>query len=322
MSIARDLPRSLLIILGFALLVNACSSEGSDESPHATVTTKTPADTVPANTTAPMDTVESEVDLRRVVVLGEDFLLADVLALGIDPVAATATLGDEFSGIERDTSGIVPLPATDPNFERLAAFDPTLIVASEFVANTAGTDILEGIAPTIVVMGADWRTQVTALGEAVGQPAKAATLLADYDAAVEFARTLLPESFEVTAATVYPGPNLAAWVDGPTNIPQTLIDLGATLVPGAGRYDNERFGRAFLSRELVSELSGPMIVLIQSDAVDGESEALEELMASELFTQLPAARDGRVAIVDRLGYPGVEGRTRLIDVLVDAIGGS
>ncbi|MEM8905333.1 MAG: hypothetical protein AAGF02_16650, partial [Actinomycetota bacterium] len=144
--------------------------------------------------------------------------------------------------------------------------------------------------------------------------------LARYDAAVEAGRAALPDRLVASLATVYPGPSLAVWVDGPTNIPQTVLDLGIELEPGPGRFDDERQGRVFLSGELVGELSAPLLILSQTSAVEGEDAALAELSADALWQGLPAVETGNVVTVDRLGHPGVEGRIALIDELVGALG--
>lgn len=282
-------------------------SEAVDESPE------------PVEDLEPTDepAVDEPAEAPRLVVLGEDFVLADVLALGGQPVAATATLDDEFSGIERDTSMITPLSSTEANLELLASLEPDQILTTSFVVDQIDLDVLEAIAPTTVI-GAegDWRSQVREIAIALGNEDAGETLLARYETAVADAQQFLSADLVVTIATVYPGPSLAVWTDGPTNIPQTVLDLGATLSPGAGAYPDERNGRSFLSNELIGDLRAPVLILSQSSAVEGEDDAVAELTNDSLWATLPAVIDGAVITVDRLGYPGVEGRIRLIEDLV------
>lgn len=264
----------------------------------------------------------AEADLGRVVVLGEEFLLADVLALGVEPVAATATLGTGFVGIERDTGGIEPLDQLQLNAEQLAALRPDTIVTTEFIAEQADADVLGAVADEVVVIpdDPDWRSQLRSLAGALGGGACADPLLDAYAEAVDAAGRAIPDDLRVSMATVYPGENLAVWVGGPANIPATFADAGVELVPGADAVDDVQGGRAFLSTERLGELTGVPLVLLQSSAVDGEDAALDVLRSSPLWARLPAVAADRVLEVDRLGYPGVEGRTRLARELPALLG--
>ncbi|MEO1057298.1 MAG: ABC transporter substrate-binding protein [Actinomycetota bacterium] len=275
-------------------------------------------DAAPETTAAPVDdAIDSPIDLGNVVVLGEEFLLADFLALGGQAVASTATLGDQFVGIERDTTGIDPLSSIDPNFELLASYQPDLIITTTGVVELIGTTELEAIAPTEVVDNSDWQQQVRDLAAAMGVPERADQLLAQYDEAV--AAAPVPEGLEASAATVYSGENVAAWVAGPVNIPQVLLDLGLTLTPGGGELDGESNGRVFLSNELIPVLDGEVLILAQTTGVEGEEESLANVSAQPLWQQLPAVSAGNVVTIDRLGYPGVEGRIRIINDVLAAL---
>lgn len=320
-------PPGLVVTLALtvALGLSGCgdSDDQTDDTTPPAETTAAPEATVAPATTAPSAAPaldDGPLDLGRVVVIGEEFLLADVLALGGQPVAATATLEDRFVGIERDTSAIEPFSPIEPNFERLAAFQPDLIITTTGVASFVGEEIFEEIAETAIVDNSDWRAQVTQLGEAMGVPERAEALLASYDDAVAAASGQIPTDLRVTVATVYVGPSVAAWTDGPVNIPAVLLDLGITLTPGAGELDGESNGRVYLSEELITELDGDLLVLAQTAGVEGEDAALAEVAEGELWQGLPAVAADNTLTVDRLGYPGVEGRIRLIDDVLAALG--
>ena len=256
---------------------------------------------------------------RRLVVIGEDFVLADVLAMGVVPIAATATLNDKFTGIERDTTGIQPLPSTEANFELLASLKPDSIITTENILNYVDQDLLDGIAPTSVISGEGWRERVMSLGEILNAPSQADALLADYDLAISNAKAELSGDISVSLATIYPGSNIAVWVDGPSNIPQTILDMGIELFPGINSYSSAMNGRAYISIEKIGDLSSPIIILSQSTAVEGEDESLRNVQDNSLWKNLPAVTSGKVSTIDRLGYPGVEGRIRLINDLVGTI---
>lgn len=271
-----------------------------------------------ASTTA----APAAVDAGRVVALGEEYLLADLLALGVTPIASTATVGTEFHGLDEfDTSGIEPLPSDDPNIERLAGFEPDLIVLADFVLDYVDRDLLEPIAP-LVVVGEDERQRLADLGEAFEVPEAAAELQAELDDALAAgAEELAPATEQtVTVATIYPGPTPAVWVDGPTDVPETLLDLGFTLTPEASQVSDVRYGRSYLSLEQLGLLDGDVMITLQSDAVDGESASLAEIESDPLWQRLPAVEAGEVIELDRLGYPGTPGRINLVEDLVELLG--
>lgn len=275
-----------------------------------------PAATGPAATatSAPVNDTAS-VNAGRVVALGEEFLLADLLALGVRPAASTATVPEAgFQGLDDfDTSGVEILPATELNLERLAAVRPDTIVATEFVVEEAGAGVLDQLADVVVVPDRlSSENQLGVLGERFGRTEEARTLIEDLQTARRSLRTAVAGGdCSVSMATIYPGPSVAAWVDGPTAIPATIIDAGCPLVPGAGTGGTDDNGRAFLSPEQLSLLSAPTMVLLQSDTVEGESDAVAALERDPLWQQVPAVATGDVVTLDRLGYPGVTGQVRL-----------
>ena len=235
------------------------------------------------------------------------------------PMAATATLNDKFTAIERDTSAIQPLPSTEANFELLASLKPDSIITTENILNYVDKDLLDGIAPTSVISGESWRERVVNLGEILNAPSKAEALLADYDSAISNAQVELDADISISLATIYPGATIAVWVDGPSNIPQTILDIGIELSPGINDYPTAPLGREFITNERIGDLSSPIIVLSQSSTVEGEDESLKNIQNNSFWRNLPAVNSGKVFTINRLGYPGIEGRIRLISELVNLI---
>lgn len=302
-----------------AAALSACSGGSATESTDTTG--RSPGSTV-ANT--------SSVPVGRVVALGEERVLADLLALGIKPVASTADaiVDGGFHGLEDfDTDGIRPLPATEPNLELLASLEADVIVANEFVTDYIGRDVLERMAKLVVVPDGDAATQVRALGKAFGRTAEAEALVDQLDKAIEQGREALAsvpkDERIVSVLTVYSGRAIAAWVDGPVDTPATLLDLGYTLRPDtdalAGVPGGRTDGRAYISEEQIGMFDAPTIVAMQTNLVDGEDEALADVEGDALWKALPAVRSGRVVTVDRLGYPGIAGRIRLVGDLVEQL---
>lgn len=312
-------PVRTLLLVALAVLTVSCGS-GSDG-------TATPAGTPgaavsPAATASPSATGGSEAAADRVVVLGEEFLLADLLAVGVVPEASSATVPEAgFQGLDEfDTEGIEILSVTEPNLEQLAALSPDRIVTSAYSADQIGEDVLGGLAEvTVLPDGLSAEEQVAEVGPALGRVQEADELVAELSAAREEARGAVGTAgCTVSLATVYPGPSVAAWVDGPSEVPATLLDAGCTLVPGT-EAATDGSGRAFLSLEQLDLLAGPELIPLQSDTIEGAADAVAALAQDPLWQQVPAVASGAVTELDRLGYPGAAGQVRLIGDLIAAL---
>lgn len=255
-------------------------------------------------------------DLGRVVALAEEPVLADLLALGIEPIASTASVDTAgFQGIaDHDVSGIEVLPMTTLSLEYLAGLRPDTIVTLQFWVDQVGADALEGMADVIVIPdGLSGVERIETLGELVGRPQRAAAVATAFDAALAAGRARIADDCEVSLAAIYPGPSVAAFVAGPWEIPASVLAMGCELEPDTDDAAGDTNGRAWLSLEQLGLLGGDTIVLLQSDTVDGESESVAEIRATPLWATLPAVVAGQVVVSDRLGYPGVEGEIRFID---------
>lgn len=283
-------------------------------------------------TTAPGATDDSGAsDVGAVLALGEERVLADLLALGVRPVASSANVivDGGFVGLDEfDTEGIEPLLSTEPNLERLASFRADIVVVNEFVQDRLGREVLDGLGEVVVVPD-DPEGVLTTLGEAFDREAEAEALLADLERAtadgVEALADLPEADRTVSVVTVYSGSTVAAWVDGPVDVPATLLALGFTLDPGpddvGGATGGATEGRAYLSEEQIDLFDAPTIIAMQTSFVEGEDAALVDIGRNPLWTGLPAVEADRVLTVDRLGYPGIAGRIRLVGDLVELLGG-
>jgi iron complex transport system substrate-binding protein len=257
------------------------------------------------------------------VALGEEFLLADLLALDVVPAASTANVPEAgFQGLEWfDTSRIEAMNSTEPDLERVAAIGPDALVASAFAADQLGLGRLEQLGPVVVVPdGLAPEEQLRFLARAFGRVDEANDLIG----ALVSARRALGEAVAgdpcvVSLATIYPGPSLAAWVTGPTAPPRSLLEAGCTLLPEEDAGDPDRNGRLFLSPEQSELLDAPIVILLQSGLVEGENAAVEELASDPLWSGLPAVASGRVFELDRLGYPGLRGELELISDLTEIL---
>jgi iron complex transport system substrate-binding protein len=305
--------REFLAMVGAAGLLVACGADGGDRAASSEEEGPDAAGTGDGDRATTAET-------PTVLALGEEYLLADLLTLGIRPIASTANvvLDEGFAGLgEFDTEGIEALPSNEPNLERLAGYRADVVVANTFVADYLGREVLEGLGGELVVVPDDHAERILALGNTFDRRSEAEAALADLDEAIAAgAATLNAGGRAVSVATVYPGSTVAAWVDGPIDVPATLLAMGFTLRPGATDVEGEEGGRLYLSNEQLDVLDADTLVALQSDLVAGEPEALEAMADDPLWSGLPAVASGKVVTIDRLGYPGIAGRRRLVDDLV------
>lgn len=254
---------------------------------------------------------------RRVVALGEEQLLADLLAIGVRPVASTAAVAERgFWGLDDfDTAGIEPLSSTEADVERLASLRPDVIVCDRSMVDQLGRAALERLGE-LVVLDDDPAARLEQLAESFEVPKAATDLLNGLKLAIGRARQELgSEGRAVSVATVDPAGSVAAWVAGPSEVPDALLALGFVLQPSADEVDGESGGRITLSPEQVVLLDADTLVTLQSELVEGEAGALRDIASDPSWSGLPAVAAGKVVQLDRLGYPGVAGRRRLVEDL-------
>jgi iron complex transport system substrate-binding protein len=295
------------------------------DSTAVTLTTASQPDGSPVETTAPTasTTPEKSPD-GRIVALSEEFLLADLLALGVRPVASTSNDPSGFVGIDPAlTEGVETIFSPEFNLERLAALRPDLLLVypSYLALDVVSKDDLERIAPVIVLgeEGDDWRTTFRATAAALGLPERAEEVLAAVDARLASAGDAL-NGLRLSAVSISPGPTIRAYTDGRTTLTEILVELGVEFRPHPAAGGTDDNGRVTLSLEQLPLLDGDALLLLQSDVVPGEADALADVQANPLWAALPAVSGGAVVTLDRLSYPGAEGAARFADDLAAALG--
>lgn len=304
-----------LVLLG--ILMAACGS--NVEAKPLVVVSETATTRTIEHT---FGTTEIPVAPQRVIALGEEGLLADLLDAGITPVASIVNLpeylpplirADEVAGVELYSS------TTNVSIERLAALEPDLIIGTVFFIDRIGYQRLSQMAPTIAVGGSNEVENYAQTLTAFGLDDKAAADLAAFEAALADARSQLAGA-SVSVAAIYPGESVAVFTDHPRTVPWLLRQLGVSLHPdGSEDGLGARDGRAFISLERLDLLSGEHLILLQSDSVEGETESVAEISANPLWQQIPAVQAGNVTVLDRLGYPGFRGVNALLEDLLDEL---
>ncbi len=325
MSLQRHL-RLICALLLLTLVAAACS-------PIVAPIAQAPVTEAPAAESGGARTVthalgESEVPLapQRIIALGEDWMLANLLNLGVKPIASTVNVVDNITSIDpAQLEGIDLWTSQDISLERIVALDPDLIIGLQYWVEQTGYDLLSEIAPVVPIAGTGIKGQYQATAELLGLEELAQSQLAAYDQKVaDAAAALGDDKPTVSVGTIYGGPSLAAWVGGPdAAVPTALVDLGIELHPDAtiAGQSGATQGRAWLSNEQIPVFDGDILILLQTSIVEGEAEAIAAVEADPLWALLPAVQSGNVIVLDRLGAPGFAGLEATLDQLVEILNG-
>lgn len=307
------------------------TSAPGDAAPTVTDRTVTDRTVTAPTVTAPTETdptvtdptVPDVADVGRVVVLAEEDVLADVLALGIPVVASSATVPavgfQGMGGIE--TSGIEIFDYLTISLEQLATMGADHVIAWQFVVDQVGEEALAGTGAEVHVIpaGSSGRDQIRLLGEAFDRAEVADQMIAELDRAFEAARPQLDDGCRASVVAVYAGPNVAAFAGPVWDVPRAIDELGCGLVPSADDVPVDGNGRAWISLEQLGLLAAPTLIMLQTDTVEGERSSVAEITGNPLWGQLLAVQTDDVVELDRLGYAGIEGEIRLVGDLVEIL---
>lgn len=257
----------------------------------------------------------------RVLALGEEGLLLDLLSVDITPVASNANIPESIPlASEDDLAGIELFPSAVPiSLETLQTFQPDLIIGTSYFIEELGYDLLSEIAPTVAIDSDTTLENYQETFRIFGKEDEALANIERLEQRIKAAgETFKATTRTLSVVTVYPGPNVAAWLDGPLPLPELLLELGFSLRPALADVEGlgVRQGRVFLSLEQLPLLDAQTMLLLQSNLVEGEEGAVLELAQHPLWLQLPAVKNERVLSFDRLGYPGFWGYEVLLEEVI------
>ncbi|MFC4015561.1 iron-siderophore ABC transporter substrate-binding protein [Nonomuraea purpurea] len=184
-----------------------------------------------------------------------------------------------------------------PNYEKIAALRPDLIIAVYSEIDQAAYDRLSKIAPTVgrtkgeaEPFSAPWQDNAVHIAKALGKADEGAKLVKDIQDKLEAARKAHPEFAQRTAVAVSWYKNSVA--------PFTTTDVRGRLVSGIGfkgaaEIDKIAGGSFYtvLSPERIDLIDVDRIFVIADQA---DQEALKKF---ELFANLPAVKDGKVSFL-------------------------
>ncbi|MGW5075549.1 ABC transporter substrate-binding protein [Rhodococcus sp. NPDC004095] len=245
---------------------------------------------------------ETEVpaDPQRIVVLDTD-KLDSVCALGLQDrlvgAAAADAIGSQPKYLGPTIAG-VELVGTlqEPNFEKIAALQPDLILGTKFRAPEA-YERLAAIAPTVYTekVGITWKDNFLLDGTALGRGADAHRLLDEYQtAAVETGKSLSASETQASIVRFRPG---SIRVYGPESFSgQVLADAGVQRPPFQ-RLEGAKDRRfAEISEEELTKAEGD-VIYVSFFGDEAQTQGVE-VMNGGLWQGLGAVKDGRVFKVD------------------------
>ncbi|MEW2499691.1 iron-siderophore ABC transporter substrate-binding protein [Amycolatopsis sp. NPDC047767] len=277
---------------------------------------------------------------QRVVTVGlteQDSLLA----LGVVPVGTTDWLGNFPGAIApwaKAKLGNAPLPtvlkdADGPQFEKIAALKPDLIIGLYSALTQEQYTTLSKIAPTIAQpkqyndYGIPWQETTKTVGKAVGKAKEADALVTGVEDQFAKARAAHPEFAGKSAlmATQYDGYFVYGSEDPRSRI---LTSLGFKLPPNLDQLIGDKFG-ANISAERTDLLNVDALVWIVDTIPGGQATLAKDKLYSglnvakqkrEVFIEDPSTDGSATSFVSVLSLPYT--LERIVPQLTAAVDGN
>ncbi|MGH3972028.1 MAG: iron-siderophore ABC transporter substrate-binding protein [Pseudonocardiaceae bacterium] len=266
---------------------------------------------------------------EQVVALGFQRDAETALALGVTPIAMTASVIFP-SGIAPWAEAVLtnrkPELLNTANgfpFEKIAALRPDVILATDSYELTDAYDRLTQIAPTVsYVEGPDsdtWQQRVELIGKALGRAEQAKQVLADTQNKINQAATDNPAFAGKTFSFSYVAGGVLEALVGDDASVTFLEQLGLTISPKLVTLPESEPGRAPISRENLGVLDAE--VMIATAQTDEDRELLE---SNPLFSQLNAVKNGNFILIPfpvsvATGFPSPLSIPYALDNIVPAV---
>ncbi|ROZ49526.1 iron-siderophore ABC transporter substrate-binding protein [Rhodococcus sp. WS3] len=299
--------RCVLLAAALALGLAACGSSAGTESTAAS-TASAEAGAFPVTVDHAYGSTTIDAEPMRIVTIGwssQD----SVLALNKVPVAMESFSGD---GVENNIlpwdasllNGATPvLMTTNPDvpFEQILALDPDLILAVYSGITAEKYQRLSDIAPTVAFPDQPWDTawdkQMSMIGAALGQPARAQELIDDTGAYFERQAAEHPQ-FEGKTATyaMRTDEGLIVFCNTDPRI-RLLGQLGLKTSPGVDAVCTSGDSSVSVGMESIETLDADVFILVDADGTN-----LDKLMAFGPFANMTSVSNGRIVRLVGMDY--------------------
>lgn len=291
-------------LLGAALalsLAGALAACGSGDDTASDAAGGKGAGSFPAKVSTKFGTVTVDEQPKRVVALGWGDA-ETALALGVQPVGQSDWLAFGGDGVGpwakgKYTKSPQKIGTLEPEYEKIAALKPDLILDTKSSGDQTRYDTLSKIAPTVgVPKGGDqykisWEKQTTMVAQALGVPAKGEKLIKDTEREFTDAAAAHPE-FKGKSITVA-SRTASAW---------------GAYVRGTGRVDFvERLGfknNAAVEKKAGSAFSVPVseenLQMLDADlmVLAPIGTTAKKIESDPLYKAIPAAEKGHSLVFD------------------------
>ncbi|MFJ6917425.1 iron-siderophore ABC transporter substrate-binding protein [Streptomyces sp. NPDC101133] len=294
--------------LGVGLLAG-CGSDSDDPADKAGGEAPAAAGAFPVTVEHAFGTTKIEKAPERVVSVGytDD---QTILAFGIKPVGMvdqypnpagrSPDINTQWPWVKDKWGDSKPEVVmkngdTGPNYEKIAALRPDLIIAVYSEIDRAAYDKLSRIAPTVgrtkgekEPFSAPWQDNALHIAKALGKAEEGEKMVADIQGKLDAAKQAHPEFAEQTAVVL-------SWYKDSV-APFTSTDVRGRLVTGIGfKYQTEIDKVA--GGDFYTTLSPERVDLVDVDRVfvindKADQDALKKF---ELFTNLDAVKNGKVS---------------------------
>ncbi|MPQ97080.1 ABC transporter substrate-binding protein [Modestobacter sp. I12A-02628] len=285
--------RSFLVSVTAATAAAALAACGDADPAPAGNAAPAGGDGFPRDVDHELGTTEVQAAPQRVVCATDGGELCSLLALGVTPVGF-GQRNDPLRPWVRDLAAGVdtyPLDA-ETDFERLAVWQPDLLLVQEGFATEDTYPDYTALAPTIATSFIDWRANLRQVGDAVGRPEEAAALEQQKDDAVAALAAALPagaRGLRVNAmATFGDGTVYVLNADSPAG--KIAEALGLAPLPPA---DTAGEAVNLVSTELLSVVDGDLLLRLHFGADD---DGTDQLATTGVYQALGVVQAG--AVVD------------------------
>ncbi|MCQ6561813.1 ABC transporter substrate-binding protein [Paenibacillus mendelii] len=235
--------------------------------------------------------VEIPVQPQRVIYHGE--VTGDVLALGVTPVGVIKQDGGTVYEDQLAASEDVGFPIS---LEKSLALQPDLIIFSN--NDAAQYEQISKVAPTVTFNSfAPLEERMRILGDLLGKKDEAEAWLTKHKAGVQemwaaLRQKGIKDNETASVFTMYPGNRL--FVMAGAGLPQFLYEEnGFKPVAKVQELIDQQVGFVEISAELLKEYAGDRIFILNPVNPEAQ-ESTSELMASNVWSNLPAVKNGYV----------------------------
>ncbi|WP_329071577.1 iron-siderophore ABC transporter substrate-binding protein [Streptomyces sp. NBC_01429] len=298
----RAVPAAWAVITALAVgLLAACGSSSSDSDDTASDATSAASGAFPVKVATKFGDITVPEQPKRVVALGWGDAEA-TLALGVQPVGASDWLAFGDDGVGPWAKGLYKkspqmIGTLEPEFEKIAALKPDLILDTKSSGAQERYDTLSKIAPTIgVPKGGDqykisWDKQTQMISAALGIPDKGEELISETEKKFKESAAAHPE-FKGKTITVGSRTSSAwgAYVHGTGRV-DFVERLGFKNNPAVEAKSGDSFSLT-ISRENLDLLNADLTVMapIGIDA--------KKISDDPLYKAVPSVKAGHSVVFD------------------------